>query len=94
MGVGPKLYGVFTNGIAYQFLPGNILDVESCQAEKIFPLVAEKIAFFHSLIEKHAGKLCCCDKEDALEPIHWKKIKNFLTLIPPEICDAPNKEGQ
>ncbi len=60
----------------------------------MYPLVAEKIAFFHSLIEKNTVQLCHCDKDDALAPVLWKKIKNFLTLIPSEICDAPNNENQ
>ncbi len=29
MGMGAELYASFTNGIAYQFLPGNTLDVQT-----------------------------------------------------------------
>ena len=48
-GCGAKLYAIFQNGIAYQYLSGTILSVESIRDPNIFPAVAAACSKMHSI---------------------------------------------
>lgn len=45
----PKLYGVFENGLAYEYYPGCTLDVTTVADENIWPLVARQLAKMHKV---------------------------------------------
>ena len=48
-GCGSELYASFQNGLAYQFLPGSTLTLETVVDPGMFPLVAEACAKMHSI---------------------------------------------
>lgn len=45
----PKIYGVFENGLAYQYYPGVTLNPDSVLDMKIWPLVAQQMARMHKV---------------------------------------------
>lgn len=49
IGLAPQVYGVFENGLAYQYYPGNTLNVDSVLDPKIWPLVAQQMAKMHKV---------------------------------------------
>ena len=51
MDLGPELYCRFNNGLAYEFVKGEILDEKSCRDPKIMKLVAAHFAEWHALIQ-------------------------------------------
>ncbi|KAJ8724981.1 hypothetical protein PYW07_015939 [Mythimna separata] len=73
LGLAPKVYGVFENGLAYQYYPGSTLDVESVTNDNIWPLVATQMAKMHRV---QLGR------DVPKEPFVWDKIEQFLSLIP------------
>ena len=46
---GSELYASFQNGLAYQFLPGSTLTMETVIDPLVFPLVARACAKMHSI---------------------------------------------
>ncbi|KAJ0179300.1 hypothetical protein K1T71_005012 [Dendrolimus kikuchii] len=72
-GMAPQVYGVFENGLAYQYYPGNTLNVDSVLDPKVWPLVAQQMAKMHKV---ELGK------EVLKEPFVWDKIEQFLNLLP------------
>lgn len=56
LGLAPQIYGIFENGLAYQYYPGNTLDVNTVRDEKIWPLVAKQLAMMHKV---QLGKEVC-----------------------------------
>ncbi|ODN00217.1 Ethanolamine kinase 2 [Orchesella cincta] len=49
---GAEVYATFDNGICYQYMNGVTLEVEDCQEQEVFPLVAAEMARMHSDIRK------------------------------------------
>ncbi|XP_063823448.1 ethanolamine kinase [Ostrinia nubilalis] len=78
LGLAPQVYGMFENGLAYQYYPGETLTVESVLNPKIWPLVATQMAKMHKV------KLAEEIKE---EPMVWDKIEQFLMLLPEPFTD-------
>lgn len=73
LGLAPQLYGIFENGLAYQYYPGNTLDVDTVIDDQIWPLVAKQLARMHKVSLRN---------EIPKEPFVWDKIEQFLSLIP------------
>lgn len=73
LGLAPQLYGIFENGLAYQYYPGNTLDVDTVIDDQIWPLVAKQLARMHKV---------SLGNEIPKEPFVWDKIEQFLSLIP------------
>ena len=48
--LGPELYCQFGNGLAYEFVKGEVLDEKSCRDPKIGKLVATHFAEWHASI--------------------------------------------
>ncbi|XP_070569897.1 ethanolamine kinase 1-like isoform X4 [Ptychodera flava] len=46
---GPELYCCFNNGICYQYIPGVTIDSDMVKSEKVYPLVAHKMAQMHTI---------------------------------------------
>ena len=82
MGFGPILYASFSNGLAYQYLPGETLTVKSCLDENIYPLVAEKMAHFHRQFENVKKHLCNEGGHSTMQSFLWRKLKRFIELLP------------
>ncbi|KAH9639717.1 hypothetical protein HF086_014475 [Spodoptera exigua] len=55
LGLAPQIYGIFENGLAYQYYPGITLDTESVTNDNIWPLVATQMAKMHKV---QLGKEC------------------------------------
>lgn len=91
IGFAAKLYATFTNGLAYQFLPGDILSVVTCRDEVIYPLVARKMAQLHLQLDywrRHSDHV----SGEPVEPVLWKKITQFISLIPDQFSDEEKQE--
>lgn len=56
LGLAPQVYGIFENGLAYQYYPGVTLNVESVTNDNIWPLVATQMAKMHKV---QLGKEVC-----------------------------------
>jgi len=80
LGIAAKLYGTFRNGIAYEFIPGEVLTSETVSKPDIYPLVANAMATMHKAIPY-----------DSQEPCLWKKLQDFLELSPDDFPDDPVK---
>ncbi|CAG9791938.1 unnamed protein product [Diatraea saccharalis] len=78
IGLAPEVYGIFENGLAYQYFPGVTLDIDSVLSNKIWPRIAQKMAKMHKV------KLGNDIKE---EPMVWDKIEQFLGLLPEPFTD-------
>jgi ethanolamine kinase len=72
-GYAPRLYATFCNGLAYEYVPGVILNTTSCRDPDVFPLVARMMAHMHRV-----------DGGDDVpkEPSIWLKIQQFLDIMP------------
>ncbi|XP_072941683.1 ethanolamine kinase [Epargyreus clarus] len=73
LGLAPNVYGVFKNGLVYQYYPGVTLTVESVKDKKLSTLVATQMAKMHKVQLGHDIKK---------EPMLWDKIEQFLNLLP------------
>lgn len=82
MGFGPVLYAYFSNGLAYQYLPGETLNVETCMDADIYPLVADKMAQFHRQLENMNYNPSGRVEASTVQPILWDKLRSFLQLLP------------
>ncbi|XP_026765148.1 ethanolamine kinase [Galleria mellonella] len=84
LGLAPKVYGIFENGLAYQYYPGVTLNIDTVLDVKIWPLVAQHMAKMHKV------KLGDDIKQDA---VVWDKIEQFLSLLPVPFTDV-NKQNR
>lgn len=82
MEFGPKLYAVFLNGLAYQFLKGDILTVDTCRADHIYPLVVKTTVQLHQLIGKIFVDNLSSSESRLPKPMLWEKIRRFIDLSP------------
>lgn len=49
LGLAPQVYGIFENGLAYQYYPGVTLNVHTVLNINIWPLVARQMAKMHKV---------------------------------------------
>ncbi|XP_017787130.1 PREDICTED: ethanolamine kinase [Nicrophorus vespilloides] len=83
VGLAPNLYATFNNGLAYEFVPGCTLCDESVIKPEIYPLVARKMGRLHRVEFE--------DSRDT-EPMLWRKLDDFLKLVPERFSDAAKHE--
>ena len=79
---GSELYAIFENGIAYEYLSGTPLTVDSVRDPSVFPKVATAIAKMHSI--KPPGRI---------EPCIWKLLRKFQKLSPEGFPDDPERDA-
>lgn len=72
-GYAPNLYATFKNGLAYEYVPGDILTVDSCRDVKVYPLVARMLAKMHNVD---------CGPTISKEPCMWTKTRQFMSIMP------------
>ena len=84
-GCGAKLYAIFQNGIAYQYLSGTILSVESIQESNIFPAVAAACSKIHSIKSPPNKDSTSTEREACL----WNLLKRFQRLSPDGLPEKP-----
>ncbi|KAJ8984878.1 hypothetical protein NQ317_002718 [Molorchus minor] len=86
VGLAPALYATFENGLAYRFIPGRTLDMESVRDPNIYKLVATRMAKLHKV------------KVDGIstgKSFLWDKMQSFLHLVPDTFSDSEkNKRYQ
>ncbi|XP_046665616.1 ethanolamine kinase 1 [Homalodisca vitripennis] len=82
VGFAPPLFATFNNGLAYQYIPGEVLTVETVCAPSIYPLIARKMAQLHK-VKFH---------DSQPQPTLWAKIRKFISLVPNEY--APSEKQQ
>ncbi|XP_025830734.1 ethanolamine kinase-like isoform X2 [Agrilus planipennis] len=83
-GLAPSLYATFSNGLAYEFVPGCTLNCNSVGQPTTYKMVARHLAKLHKVREgvnngEHA-------------PILWDKLTNFLNLVPHKFSDPVKQE--
>uniref|UniRef100_A0A336MXR1 ethanolamine kinase n=1 Tax=Culicoides sonorensis TaxID=179676 RepID=A0A336MXR1_CULSO len=83
-GYAPKLYATFCNGLAYEYVPGNTLNVETVKDPKVWPLVARQMAKMHKIRLEETGV-------KVNEPMLWGKMQQFFKLVPKRFSD-PEKQ--
>ncbi|ALC49248.1 eas [Drosophila busckii] len=81
-GLAPSLYATFKNGLVYEYVPGNTLNMESVLCPDIWPLVARRMAEMHRVVKKK------CPLDAKPMPMIWKKTQSFLDLVPERFSDA------
>lgn len=83
-GYAPHLYATFTNGLAYEYVPGVILNTTSCRDPEVYPLVARMMAQMH--------RVQSCN-DVSKQPSLWLKIQQFLDIMPQHL-DDPKKQAR
>lgn len=78
-GFAPRLYATFSNGLAYEYMPGDILNVDTCKSPEVFPLIARMMANIHRVE---------CGPNVPKTPCLWEKLQLFLDLVPKAYDDA------
>ncbi|KAK7866068.1 hypothetical protein R5R35_013567 [Gryllus longicercus] len=78
-GYAPNLYATFKNGLAYEYVPGDILTVDTCRDIKVYPLVACMMAKMH-----HVD----CGPTISKEPCMWTKTRQFMSIMPNHFTNA------
>lgn len=79
----PNLYATFDNGLAYRFVPGNILNKDTVRDPHIYKLVAKRMAKLHKVKVKG---------EEHPKPFLWEKLSSFLQLVPDVFTDSKINE--
>lgn len=77
-GMGAKLFAIFANGLAYQYIPGDVFTPEAARNPSVYPHVATAIADMHRTIP--------ADNE---QPCLWKKLRSFCDLSPDGYPENP-----
>lgn len=81
-GCGPALLATFANGIAYEFVPGDILSTEMVVDPAVNQLVIEMFARMHRM-----------DVGDA-RPCMWDRMRKFHAASPDGFPDDEEKQGR
>lgn len=79
-GFAPRLYALFENGLAYEYVPGVTLSPSMVVSANVWPLVAQHMAKMHRLtVRMTAGNP---------EPMLGPKTRAFLDLVPERFSDS------
>jgi ethanolamine kinase len=81
-GLGGKLYATFSNGLAYQYVHGDVMTNDVVKNPEVYPVVAATVAKMHRVASKGHEKA---------EPCLWIKMRQFFELSPDEF---PNDADQ
>ena len=73
-----SIYATFNNGLAYQFIEGNILTTETVRNPDVYVLIAKRMAQMHRLKP---------DIEMSKEACIWKKLEKFMEIMPKEFSN-------
>ncbi|XP_002737227.1 ethanolamine kinase 1-like [Saccoglossus kowalevskii] len=81
---GAELYCIFNNGLCYQFIPGSILDVDLVRNDKVYPLIASKMAKMHTIKPEDGN---------AIEASLFQTLRKWYRNCPREFKD-PEKNAR
>lgn len=76
-GLPPQLYATFENGLAYEFIPGHILNSKLIMQPEIYKLVATHMARIHKIKAPNLPN----------HPMLWNKLQDFFNLLPERFSD-------
>lgn len=71
-GFAPTLFAEFKNGLAYEYVPGITLTADLAKDDKVWPLVARRMAEMHRVEIPDTEKVPCL----------VSKCQQFLNLVP------------
>lgn len=77
-GCGSQLYATFKNGLAYEFIPGETLTIESVKDVTVYPLVAAAMAKMHKVD---------MGQDVPKKPCMWTLLKKFWNQCPDTVDD-------
>ncbi|CAH1971260.1 unnamed protein product [Acanthoscelides obtectus] len=83
-GLAPELYATFKNGLAYQYVPGIVLNWKMARRSDVYKLVARRMARLHKV---------CVGQAEKTQPVIWDKLRKFLDLVPATFTD-PEKNAR
>lgn len=78
-----SIYATFNNGLAYEFIEGDTLTVDTVRKPEVYELVAKRMAEMHLLWPN-------TDQNRSL-PVIWQKTEKFMQLMPKKF-DDPEKQ--
>ncbi|ELU13970.1 hypothetical protein CAPTEDRAFT_113545, partial [Capitella teleta] len=81
---GPGLLAKFSNGVAYEFVPGHCLTLEQIRTEKYGSLTAKAMAKIHSI---DPSNLLPPSLTIDREPKLFQNLKKYLDLLPEKFDD-------
>lgn len=79
IGLGPRFYTSFRNGICYEYLPGRIADYELVTNPDVYPKIAESVATLH--LASFKGLRTEEQLEPDEKPFIFEKIRQVIDLI-------------
>lgn len=84
-GFAPRLYATFCNGLAYEYVPGRTLNVDTVKDPNVWPLVARQMAKMHKIKVGETGV-------KDVEPMLFGKMQQFFKLVPKKFSDPKKQE--
>lgn len=85
-GYGPPVYGTLENGLAYGFLPGDVLDTDTIADKHISSLCARHMAKLHAIKINHEKS------RHKAEPMLFTGMMKYLNLLPEKFEDPVKNE--
>lgn len=85
-GYGPPVYGTLENGLAYGFLPGDVLDTKTIADPHISSLCARHLARLHAIKIDHENS------RHKAEPMLFNGMLKYLNLLPDKFEDLAKNE--
>lgn len=82
IGLPPRLYATFENGIAYEYIPGRTLNCKIVRQPEIYKLVATHLAYIHKIKLPDVAK----------KPMLWEKVQDFFNMLPESFSDSTKQE--
>ena len=79
-----KLLIIFQNGLIYDYIPGDVITVETIRAPQIYPLIARKMALMHRTVPNISNELGGANNG---QPWLWNKILTLYDRIPLQFSD-------
>ena len=81
-GFAPRLYATFSNGLAYEYVPGVTLTTKTVCDPNISLLVARHMAKMHKIKINSSNE----------QPLLWSKMQKFLSLLPEKYSNSRTEE--
>lgn len=85
-GLSPPVFCVFSNGLAYGFSEGKVIDYNMAHDPKISKYIAIMLTRMHSISASNEWET----DQGKLEPCCFKMIRRYLDLINDDIMDVPD----
>ena len=77
--IGPRLFAIFSNGIAYEPAPGTPLDFKLAVDVNIYPIIAHKIGHMHRVL-RYLNLFISCSSCIMLTTKFKEELNTFFEL--------------